>query len=125
MQSFTVTVTNSILDIPSANSANGFRLAQDGQTVTFSALADKYSGDLDADYQKLISVSANTADAQFRIGSLTGTGETLNGVLFSANNLEVDSVKGDRAGDRRVNQIEAHGTTTAFSAQKTLNLTFD
>ena len=124
LQNFTVTIANSIIEIPSANSTTGIRLSQDSRRVSVSALTELYSSDPDFDYTRLTSTVANVADMSFRVGSIAATGEAMNGAIFGLRNLEVDSISGGRAGDVRSQQIEAHCTSVS-AASAEFQLQFD
>jgi len=122
-QSAAVEINNTIEEIAAANQPSGIRLSQDTRRITIDLLTEMDDANSDFDYNNLVATAAPTEDASWQLGSVTSSGNPLNGVLFELNNIQLNDVKYDRAGDRVA--VQEQGECTATSAGGEFTLTFN
>ena len=106
----TITSNQSIEDIPDANQAAGVRKIQTERSFDVAGTMFGFSGDEDAHYQNLIQTTAPTGDLVFQVGTIAGAAQTINAYRFDVRNIQLSSVKPNKAGSVLTVEIEGHCT---------------
>lgn len=105
----TVTINQSVEDLPDANQASGVRKIQTARSFDVSGTLFGFADDEDAHYQNLIQTTAPTGDLVFQVGTITTT-SFLNAYRFDVRNIQLSSVKPNRAGTSMTVEVEGHCT---------------
>ncbi len=114
---FTLSITQDIAEVDDTNQATGKRAVVNGRSIEITGRIFTSSTDSDFEWQKTIGTSAPTEDMTWQIGAIAGATDTINGIKFEVNNVELDSVSYDREGAVIVAEITGHATTTAAGTE--------